>query len=64
MDGWFDAGRDTRVTVAGEDRAALNYGYSMQQGTIRCSVAETGVTCTDLTTRHGFTIARAAHSIF
>jgi hypothetical protein len=63
-DDWFVAGRDQRVTVRDEQRAALGSGSTMQQGSMVCSVADNEVTCTDQSSRHGFTISRATHSIF
>lgn len=63
-DDWFDPARHQRISVDGMSLAALGYGQSMQQGSMVCEVAETGVTCRDQVSGHGFSIARAAHSVF
>jgi hypothetical protein len=42
----------------------LEYGKSVAAGTLSCDSAESGITCRDSTTGHGFTIARKAYRIF
>lgn len=42
----------------------LPYGQSIAAGALRCDSAETGITCTDSATRHGFTIAREQYRLF
>lgn len=45
-------------------QAVLPYGWRLNSTQISCTSATTGVTCTNTTTRHGFTIAKAAYRIF
>lgn len=42
----------------------LEYGTSISAGPLTCDSAETGITCRDSTTTHGFTIAREAFRLF
>jgi hypothetical protein len=42
----------------------LAYGQSVSAGTLRCDSAETGITCTDSMTQHGFSIARERYQLF
>ena len=42
----------------------LEYGKSIAAGTLSCESAESGMTCRDSTTGHGFTIAREQYRIF
>lgn len=41
----------------------LPYGQSISAGTLRCDSAETGITCVDSTTAHGFSIAREHYQL-
>ena len=61
--GWRRAG-DPTVAVDGLTLAALPYGSSLLSGTLQCDSATTGVTCKNISTGHGFTMAREAYSIF
>jgi hypothetical protein len=42
----------------------LAYGSSSAAGSYRCSSAETGMTCTDTATGHGFFISRDSYKLF
>jgi hypothetical protein len=44
--------------------AVLPYGSALAVGHMRCDSETTGVTCRNLTTGHGFSMAREAYSIF
>lgn len=44
--------------------APLAYGQSIAAGALRCDSAETGITCIDSTTNHGFSIARERYQLF
>ena len=44
--------------------APLAYGKSISAGTLQCDSAETGFTCRDSKTTHGFTIAREGYRFF
>lgn len=44
--------------------APLAYGQSVTAGTLRCESAETGITCIDSATTHGFSIARERYRMF
>ena len=55
---------DPTVVVNGLTLAALPYGSAILVGTLECDSATTGVTCTNSSTAHGFTLSREAYSIF
>jgi hypothetical protein len=42
----------------------LAYGHSLSQGTLQCDSTESGITCRDTKTGHGFSIAREAYTLF
>jgi hypothetical protein len=42
----------------------LEYGLSAQRGNLRCDAAETGVTCKNLKTSHGFELNRDGFRLF
>jgi hypothetical protein len=42
----------------------LGYGQSVSAGPLRCDSAETGITCIDSMTKHGFSIARERYQLF
>jgi hypothetical protein len=46
------------------DGNALPYGQSISAEVLRCDSAESGITCRDTTTGHGFAIAREAYRVF
>ena len=46
------------------DVPVLRYGHSRKVGHVRCTSRRTGMTCTNLKTRHGFRLARAAATFF
>ena len=50
-------------TAFGPD-ALLPYGESISAGALRCESAESGITCRDLRTAHGFSISRQAYQLF
>ncbi len=45
-------------------QAVLPYGWKLNSTQISCTSATTGVTCTNTTTRHGFTVAKAGYKVF
>jgi hypothetical protein len=50
-------------TVFGSDDV-LSYGESITAGVLRCESADSGITCRDTKTGHGFSIARQAYQLF
>jgi uncharacterized protein DUF6636 len=42
----------------------LDYGQSVSAGLMQCDSAESGITCRDTKTGHGFTIAREEYQVF
>jgi hypothetical protein len=58
--GWVCHG-DTAFDPAAQ---VLPYGKSVQQGSIVCASADTGVTCTEGRSGHGFLISRERYRIF
>ncbi|WP_454786270.1 DUF6636 domain-containing protein [Mycobacterium antarcticum] len=44
--------------------APLPYGQSVAAGSLRCDSAESGITCIDSATNHGFSIARERYEMF
>ena len=60
---WRRSG-DPTVVVNGLTLAALPYGSAILVGTLQCDSATTGVTCRNLTTGHGFSMATEAYTIF
>ena len=50
-------------TVFGTDNV-LPYGESISAGVLRCESADSGITCRDTKTGHGFSIARQAYQLF
>lgn len=65
--GLFVGTAEAGVVCAG-DTAANNetvpYGTVIALGPFRCEVRETGVTCMNTTTRHGFVISRRSYRLF
>ena len=56
-----------RLTCVGgllADGPALPYGYEIEHGPILCRSDETGVTCDNLTTGHGFKVSRASFDLY
>jgi hypothetical protein len=56
-------GGSPRIVCAGDTARArgtdpLPYGQSIQAGSLRCDSAESGMSCNDLATGHGFTLSR------
>jgi hypothetical protein len=62
---WWQAG-GPRVTDSDAHMTfvVLPYGSALAVGHMRCDSATTGVTCRNLTTGHGFSMAREAYSTF
>ena len=50
-------------TAFGADEV-LPYGESITAGVLRCESAESGITCRDVRTGHGFSISREAYRLF
>ncbi|WP_234706095.1 DUF6636 domain-containing protein [Mycolicibacterium setense] len=61
-------GRPAAFVCAGDTTlgagAELGYGDSITAGTLRCESADTGITCRDTKTRHGFVLSREAYQLF
>jgi hypothetical protein len=51
-------------TVVQPGAAVLPYGKSSRQGAITCDSADTGITCTQRPSGHGFLISRERYRIF
>ena len=49
------------TTFGAED--VLPYGEAITAGPLRCESAESGITCRDAGSRHGFTISREAYDL-
>ena len=64
----MSAGEEAEFNCVGDtalsDSKPLAYGASISAGTLRCDSAESGITCRDDATGHGFTIAREAYELF
>jgi hypothetical protein len=63
------SGGETAAFVCAGDTALgggkpLTYGQSVSVGLMRCDSAESGITCRDTKTWHGFTIAREAYQVY
>lgn len=56
----FVCAGDTALGAAAE----LGDGDSITAGTLRCVSVDTGITCRDTKTRHGFAISREAYHLF
>jgi hypothetical protein len=50
-------------TAFGADEV-LPYGQSIAAGVLRCESAQSGITCRDVQTGHGFSISRQAYRLF
>jgi hypothetical protein len=50
-------------TAFGADEV-LPYGQSITAGVLRCESADSGITCRDVRTGHGFSISRQAYRLF
>lgn len=63
LGGWWAAdGVGDTEEVDGTDLAVLTYDSSLQVGSMLCRSSFTDVTCRDLDSSHGFTLAREAYS--
>lgn len=63
---WYDPNRDSIVAAAdgsGWKGYALAYGQTVRSGVSECSVAETGVSCRDTASGHGFTLSKTSVDI-
>jgi hypothetical protein len=62
------AGGPSEFVCAGDTALAggpaLSYGDSITAGVLRCDSAETGITCRDVQTAHGFSISRERYQLF
>jgi hypothetical protein len=50
------------TTLGGSE--VLDYGQSIARGPLRCDSAESGITCLDSNTGHGFAISRRVYQLF
>ena len=62
-DGETGVGFCASDTVIGAERI-LAYGTGVQVGEMRCVSERSGMTCTDLGSRHGFTLSRTSYRVF
>ena len=63
LGGWWAAdGVGETEEIQGTDLAVLAYDSSLQVGSMLCRSSLTDVTCRDLDSTHGFTLAREAYS--
>ena len=64
----LSSGEEAAFVCAGDTALGggepLDYDQSVSVGLMQCDSAESGVTCRDTTTGHGFTIAREAYRVF
>lgn len=64
----LSAGESPAFVCAGDTTfgsgAPLAYGQSIAAGVLRCESTEAGITCIDLVTSHGFSIAREGYRLF
>jgi hypothetical protein len=51
-------------TVQDPSAQVLAYGATLDAGSVRCLSAEVGVTCTQTSGGHGFTVSRGAYRLF
>lgn len=64
----LDAGKPARFVCAGDTAMSsdrpLGYGESITKGVLTCSSAQSGITCRDTQSGHGFSIARQGYQLF
>jgi hypothetical protein len=64
----LSAGEQPAFVCAGDTALGggnpLDYGHSVTAGVMLCDSAESGITCRDTKTGHGFAIAREAYRVF
>jgi len=62
------AGEQAHYVCAGDTAfgmdAVLPYGESIKAAALKCESAESGITCRDVQTSHGFSISRQAYQLF
>lgn len=64
LGGWWAAGGVGQTeAVDGKDLAVLNYGQSMQLGSILCNSRSNGISCRDIASAAGFTLARQDYTV-
>jgi hypothetical protein len=51
-------------TTIGSDSEPLAYGDAITAGPLRCESAQSGITCRDVESGHGFSISREAYQLF
>jgi len=51
-------------TTIGRDSEPLAYGDAITAGPLRCESAQSGITCRDVESGHGFSISREAYQLF
>lgn len=61
---WFAATRMKPLRINGSSNAVLPYGWTLRQRGFSCTSQTSGVTCTNLNTKHGFTLSKKAYRIF
>lgn len=61
---WFLKTGLKPLNVRGDQQAVLPYDWTVKSTQIACTSTTKGVTCTNSTTRHGFTISKAAYKVF
>lgn len=61
---WFRKAGLAPLRDAMGSHAVLPYEWTLNSTQISCTSATTGVTCVNTTTRHGFTLSKAAYRVF
>lgn len=61
---WFLKTGLKPAKVYGMNQAVLPYGWTVKSTQIACTSTAKGVTCTNTTTRHGFTVSKASYRTF
>lgn len=61
---WFRRTGARPLTTFGAPQAVLPYRWTVHSDRIFCTSTTAGVTCTNSTTRHGFTLAKASYRLF
>ena len=51
-------------TTIGRDSEPLAYDGAITAGPLRCESAQSGITCRDVESGHGFSISREAYQLF
>ncbi|GMA40966.1 hypothetical protein GCM10025883_30110 [Mobilicoccus caccae] len=61
---WFARTGVKPFSSWGSPQAVLPYGWTLRNSSFSCASAKTGVTCTNTTTRRGFTVSKDRYRLF